>query len=187
MKKNNSTSSVAFAILIIGACFIFSWQMLVPQYKQNKEKLLQLNSEVNAARDKLDSLKAASDSLTELGTLVDQMLVAVPKDADQPNLITELEAIGAKNQVVIPAVSVTDSEIDNSITIGFSINGSFAQISSVIASLEKDIRFMNMQSLSIADGGNGAMSLSVQIKAYKQTSGAGSTTGTQSLTESVNQ
>lgn len=169
MKRSNSTIYVAFVLLIIGACFVLSWQFLIPKYKTDKEQLMETNSDIDAARGKFDSLKTTQGSLTELGDLVNQMLVAIPEDADAPDLITELEAIGAKNRLVIPAISVLDGETDNSVKISFAVNGDFANLSGLINSLEKDIRFMNINDISLSSGENKAMSLSIQLTAYKRT------------------
>lgn len=183
MKKSNYSSFVVLVLLIVAASFYFSWQFILPNYRQNRTDLAKTNMEIDSAREKLESLKTAQSSLTGLGSLVDQMFVAVPKDADEPNLITELEAIATKYQTYIPTIQVGSSRssassdiaaasgvnADNVIPISFSVNGSYENLNQFVTAIEKDVRFMNITSLSMSVS-EGKASLSLQINSFKRPS-----------------
>jgi Tfp pilus assembly protein PilO len=109
--------------------------------------------------------------------------VAVPGDKDSPNLITELEAMALKYKIIIPAIqiadgskaaasatSATESASANAVSVSIAINGSFENLNAFVASIEKDIRFMNIKSLSITSNEEdpNKMSLTLQIEAYKR-------------------
>lgn len=185
MNRNPKTEYVAFALLIIAACFIFTWKILVPKYTLNKTEALALASEIDSSRDKLDSLKSAQNDLEELGDTVDKLLLSVPSDTDMPNLITELEALAVKNQASLPGLQISDSSSSNdgTVSIVFSIKGDFEKLSKFISSVEKDIRYMNISTFSISSGKDD-LTLTLQVEAYKRGSSSlsGQSTSAQATT-----
>lgn len=180
MKKDNTYAHITLALLIIFLCFYLSWVLLIPQYKADKSTLAQVKSDVDLAKEKLDSLELAKVSIDELGDLVDKTLIAVPADSDKPNLLAELEALAAKHQIVLPTIQVSDPATGSNIVgVAFSVNGSFETISQLISSIEKDIRFMNIKSVSLSASA-GAMSASFQIETYRRPENSLSATATSS-------
>jgi len=181
MKKNNNGAYVALSLLVVALCFFYSWRVILPEYKTNKESLNQLEKEIASARDKLDSLKTTQSSLNSLGDIVDKLLVSMPSSSDAPNLVTEIEAIATKHQTFIANIQVGDDQPGstavaasgkdaNTVPVSFSVSGSFEMISQFISSIESDVRFMNIQTLSLGSGSDksGVMSLSISINAYKR-------------------
>ena len=179
MKNRKSTMYGTVAFLLTVSAFLVCWKFIVPDYQKNQEEIAQVEEEIKQAKTKLESLKVTQKSLEEIGTLADDLLVAVPGDVDAPNLITELEALTAKHNTIIPSIQISNSSSftsggsSNAVDVSFSVSGSFADMNSIVTSLEKDIRFMNIQSLSLSAGGeeagaSGAMSLSVELTAYKR-------------------
>lgn len=165
-------STVILIVLAIGVSFYLAWKVIIPKYKEDKTALARAKSEIEAAQLKIDSLDKAKIDLAELGSVVDQMLIALPKDEDTPNLIAELEALAASHQTVIPSIQITNSAgaaaaANNTVEVNFSVNGSFANLSGLITSLEKDIRFMSVQSATLTSSDE-QMSLALQLLAYKR-------------------
>ena len=194
-KKTNTALFAAIAVLIVLGSFYYTWKMIIPKYTQDRAESASLDTSIADANKKLDSLKKAQTTLNQLGDIPTQLSVAVPEGKDMPNLITELEAIATKNGMILPTISVSDgtsatpasgtapvasTSTGNSITISIATPGSFESITSLIADLEKDIRFMNIQSVSISsttdDKGVQTMSVALQIEAYKR--GAAAATAT---------
>ncbi|MFA5927228.1 MAG: type 4a pilus biogenesis protein PilO [Patescibacteria group bacterium] len=180
MNRNLKTEYFAFALLLIAGCFIFSWKVLVPQYKTDKSQMLALTSEIESSRDKLDSLKGAQADLEELGDTVDKLLLSVPADTDMPNLITELEALAIKNEASLPSLQISDdTSAGSTIGIVFNIKGDFEKLSKFISSIENDIRYMNIKTFSVSSNDDD-LTLSLEVDAYKRTSsslsGQGSST-----------
>lgn len=181
MRNSSHAAQTAASILLIAFAFIISWKVVIPDYKKSKEELFKVETDLAAASDKLESLKTAQNSLNALGDTVDKMLLAVPSDSDMPNLITELEALAVKHKSLIPTISVSDvaaaastttppasSSAANAINISFSLTGTFEDLSQFIASIQRDIRYMNIESLSLSAGKEGAMTLSLKLKAFKR-------------------
>ncbi|MEK9156020.1 MAG: type 4a pilus biogenesis protein PilO [Patescibacteria group bacterium] len=176
MRRDNKTSFLALTIFAVGVCFYLSFSLIIPGYKQNRRDYYLAKSEIESARAKLESLKTAKQSMSDLGAIVDQMLVAVPEGTGKEDLIVELEAIAAKHNTYIPSIQISDNTAASSSTaaatpgaiqISFSVKGSFTELNQFITSLEKSIRFMNIKSLSLSEGDNG-LSLSLQIEAYRR-------------------
>lgn len=186
MKKSTGPFYAGVAFLISLASFLYAWKLIIPKYNENKVALATIDSEIGSASKKLESLKTASKTLASLGEIPEQLSLAVPEDKDMPNLITELEALAAKNNIIIPAIQVTEGSgsgtgtSNNGVSVSFAVSGSFEEINNLIASLEKDIRFMNIKSVSISSGDEGSMSLSLQLEAYKRGAKAEVTAGTSS-------
>lgn len=194
MKKNNSAFMAVLTVMIVIGCFVFTWKFILPGYTQKQQEIAQIDLEIKNAQAKYDSLTETKAALSQLGDLVNQMLVAVPSDKDTPNLITELEAIAAKNDATIPSISIADSSSSesatsaasgvasssNAITVSFAVCGSFDGMHTMISSLESDLRFMNVQSITLtqeaassspvsgSDTCSGKLSLAIQLLAYKR-------------------
>jgi len=201
MKKNtNSVFYAGITVVIVIASFVYTWKFIIPQYSENKAKSAQFDTDIASANKKLESLKKAQTTLTQLGDIPTQLSVSVPEDKDLPNLITELEAVAAKYNKILPTISVSDgaassavagaststSASGNAVTISIAIPGSFEDINGFIADLEKDVRFMNIKSVSISSstdtGGASTMSVALQIEAYKRGVTAATTSSSASAT-----
>lgn len=181
--KKNSANHFAIVLMIVAICFVYSWQVLVPRYQANNTELISVNAELSSARQKLTSLQTAQGSLSELGSYTDKVFVSAPGSVDAPNLLSELEAIATKYQTIIPAITISDSgsgstsqgavvatsSTPNAVPISFTVDGDFQSLNGFIASLEHDIRFMNIKTLSLTSGKD-KMSLAVQLEAYKRSS-----------------
>lgn len=184
MQRSNSGFYAAAAVLLAVASFLYSWKYIIPNYQKNLEALAQTNKEIELAKVKLESLQNTKNSLDQLGTIVDKLFISVPKDKDTPNLITELEAIGAKNKIIIPSIQIAEAvaaapsdaasapaPASNAISVSFSINGSFESLSKMIVDLEKDIRFTNIKSLTFSTSSdNKTTSLALQLEVYRRSS-----------------
>jgi len=165
-ENNNDNYLIVTAFIVVIAAFIFSWKFAVPKYKEHKVQLETANAELESASKKLEALKNAKSTLSTLGDITDKMLVAVPKDPDIPDLISELEAITVRNRSYIPSVEVSPADESNkSVEVAFSVTGGFADLHNFISSLEDDVRFINIKSLTISSSGS-AMTLSVSLNAY---------------------
>lgn len=184
-KKNNSGFYAGITVLIAVSSFLYTWKFIIPKFSENKAKSVALETDISSASKKLDSLKKAQTTLTQLGDIPTQLSVSVPEDKDMPNLITELEAVAAKYKMVLPTISASDGSdasgatdtsasaaSGNSVMISISVPGSFDDIKGFIADLEKDVRFMNIKSISISSSqdekGVSNMSVALQIEAYKR-------------------
>lgn len=185
--SSNSTFYGVFAFLIVAGSFLIAWKFILPNYQENKQKAAQLDVDIKYAKTKLDSLNTTKSSLFDLGDTVNQMLVSMPGDKDAPNLITELEAIGNTYGIVIPSIQISEAESaaatdgigipitssNNKVSVSFPASGKFEDIGKFIAALENDIRFMNINSLTLnkqeAKEGETSeiMGLSVSLTAYK--------------------
>lgn len=110
MKASGSTTSNTIAVILTIAVLVLAWKMVLPGYFSHKTNLDSITSEIDAAKIKLDSIEKSKAELSAIKPITDQLLAAVPKGADEPDLISELEAIAVKNGIVLPSISITQEE-----------------------------------------------------------------------------
>ena len=208
---STSTTTNMVAVLLTIAVIVLAWKLVLPNYFSHKNNLVALESEVSAAKAKLESLDKARADIASVKSTADQIMVSVPKGKDEPDLISELEAIGVKNGIVIPTIDIAEATSQTSETgviaqtaaapatvsqgaenaisgtgtsgeavtaettqgvpfiVSFTVTGSFENLNGFITSLEKSVRFMNIQSFTyevLKEGGGD--SLAVQIEVYQQ-------------------
>lgn len=106
MKVSKTTTSNTIAVMLTIAVLVLAWKMVLPGYFSHRNNLSSLENEVNAAKIKLDSIEKSKAELSAIKPIADQLLVAVPEGADEPDLISELEAIAIKNNIVLPSISI---------------------------------------------------------------------------------
>lgn len=106
MKATGSTTSNTIAVILTFGVLVLAWKMVLPAYFDHKVNLNNLTSEVDAAKTKLDSIEKSKSELNAIKPITDQLLVAVPQGPDEPDLISELEAIAVKNNIVIPSIAI---------------------------------------------------------------------------------
>ncbi len=186
MKKSNAAATNLIAVIFTIIIVLVAWKLIIPSYVSNSAKLKSLDSEISAAQTKLDSLDTARSDMSSLQKAYDSISVAVPNNNDEPNLITELEAIALSNGIVLPTISISASDaagsgatadsavVDTvsgtttavSISISISVNGTYDQLTAFIAALEKSVKFMNIKSMNFADDPDNGLSLSLQLESY---------------------
>lgn len=182
MKQSRSYNGVLLPVLLTVACFVLAWYVVLPNYYEERSKLSTLEEEVLAARAKYNSLEQTKTDLSGVSDILDIIYVAVSPDTDEPNLITELEAIAIKHELTLPSISISDptaggaeeyysdyeANTVGAIQVSFSVAGEFDKLNAFIDSLEKSIKFMNVKSLSYQSSeAGGLVYLSVQLEAYK--------------------
>lgn len=106
MKISGPTTSNTIAVILTIAVLVLAWKMVLPAYYSHKSNLDSLSQEVDAAKTKLDSIEKSKSELNAIKPITDQLLVAVPKGPDEPDLISELEAIAIKNNIVLPSITI---------------------------------------------------------------------------------
>lgn len=183
MKKNNLSSLNVVAILLTVLLLILSWKLIAPSYSSNSKALKSLETEITNAQAKLDSLDKTRNDLSSIESTYDMISVAVPDGSDEPNLITELEAIAIKSGIVLPSISISSNNLENAnygsegtvsiesgipIDISLSVTGNFDQLNEFVSALEKSVKFLNITDLNYAFFEESGLSLSLNIKAYSR-------------------
>ncbi len=182
-KQNNAILYGVLAIFLTVGVLIVTWKLIMVNYATNKALSSQLDQEINAARAKKDSLDQTKIDLESMQSYFNQISVSIAKDSDEPNIISELEAIALKNSLVIPSISIsgvnevsaasaaeeagtTAISAGSTVSVSVSVTGKFEQLMSFIGSLEKSVKFMNIKALSFTEDEDGLLTLSCEIEAY---------------------
>jgi len=173
-KKGNENFQALCAIIIVAAAVIVAWQVALPVYSKTITDQNKLSADLKASEKKLASVSknATVLSTTEAQDLVNMLKIAIPEDKDMANLITEIEAIAKSQGMFIPSPSITDGA-DNTVSISFGISGSLTEIEKFMETVQSDLRFFNIKSISMSNS-NDVINMSMSIEAYKRTSGAAS-------------
>ena len=193
-KKDSTLLLPAITIVIIISGFLVGLKILMPKVAEDQAKVQAAESDIARAQAKLDSINSAQNSMTKLADVVNNLLIAVPDTIDAPNLITEVAAIAAANQVAISTLSpptnqnsqtgsaataaaeAANSTAASSSAVSISVQGSFANINNFISGIETSIRFSKITSLTITGSQEGNLTASISFDVFKRpaiTSSAG--------------
>lgn len=181
-RQNSSAAYSLMAVMFTVLLLIVSWKLILPGYAANKIKISQLETEINQANSKKEQLDQAKSNLTSANTAYQALTVSVAEDADEPNLISELEQIAVKNGLALPNINISpagsetgvdeegnaqESETTGAVyAIGINVSGTYDQLGAFITSLEKSIKFMNIKALTYTDNEGDQISLSLTLHAY---------------------
>lgn len=171
-KRNNEKFQAITAIFIIIAALVACWEFSLPAYNKSIADQAKYKADIAAADIKLISVKKNEKVFKDAQTekTVNLLKIAIPEDKDLPNLITELEAIATSHGMFIPAPSIADGA-DNTVMISFGISGTLEELTSFMKTIQKDLRFFNIKSISMS-ATKDIVNMSLTIEAYKRTAGA---------------
>lgn len=164
----------AISIILSIILFFVSWKMLMPSIADNQSKIKAHEADIVLAETKTQSLIEANKRIGSMSGLVNNLLVAIPENADAPNLIAEIESIALANQVLLPSIappgineqlSGSDS---NSFSTTISVTGSFGNINNFINGLENSIRFLKINTLSLSSGEDKSLNATITFEVYKR-------------------
>lgn len=173
-KEDRSLFLPAVAFLIVIIALFVSWKILMPKIAENQAKIRAYDADIELAQLKTQSLSEANRKIASMSGLVNQLLIAIPEDVSSPDLIAEIEAIAAKNQVLLPSISPPSGDgqssgaSSDSSSVTISISGGFTNIYSFISSLESSIRFLKITSLSIASSEAGSLNATITFDVFKR-------------------
>lgn len=207
MKKSDNIAIMnTIAVFLTVMVVIIVWKLILPSYVDNKKQYSNLDTEIIAAENKKASLDKVKTDLSQIDSAYKAITVSISDGSDEPNLISELEAIALKNGLALPSISIsadsassaTPVESDGTtiaealpatpVNISISVSGTFDQLNGLISSLEKSVKFMNIKAANFSQGEDN-IALSLQIEAYSRTStssaGEGSVNGVSSVSRSA--
>lgn len=176
-RTNNNFYVISLIVICVVVAFFFSWKVTIPKYQTNEINLKKLEQEIVSANAKLESLRVAKKDIEELGPVYDQLFVAIPQDTDEPNVISEIEAMASVNKLAVPSIQINDGSgadganpnltaTAGTVAISFNVVGGFEDISKLTKALESDLKLMNITSITITSSETG-IAASYQIEAYK--------------------
>lgn len=175
MESSNNTIKNTVVVIVTAIIIVLCWKMLLPNYYASKNNLETVKTTLDQDKVKLASIQQAKADLDSIADVKEKIFVAIPKDDPTPDTISELEAIAIKNNIVLPTIDIsqdadTSSGSFSQIKISTSVTGDFQQLSAFITSLEKSIKFMDINNINLGSSEDGKFSLSLQLTAYTQAS-----------------
>jgi hypothetical protein len=177
------TNLLLTIILII--VLIFAWQKgpdVLAEVDQLKNDLEEQEQVIKMEQQNNLFLERMAEDRNLLTENIHKVYAAVP-DADEKaeEVIAMLEDIAAKNKIVIDAIGIrkiAESQINYDDLIGvvdiyeytFTLENSLPHILSFVAALRNSLRLMDIMTLEIEEGKNGAYRASFSLHAYHLTS-----------------
>ncbi|MEI8143190.1 MAG: GspMb/PilO family protein [Candidatus Berkelbacteria bacterium] len=172
MKRDNSYFSIVFAVLIIVASWAYCYVSGFGGYKSKAADIDRISDEVKMAQDKYNSLVQTKAAIANNKDLVTNTLVAVAQGSDTENTIAEIEALASAQKLVIPSIQISGETASadatassDAVTLGFTVNGSFEAINALVKSIEKDVKFMTIDNITMSSTDTG-MSATIGLKTY---------------------
>lgn len=173
MKNNNNLIGLSLTAIVIS--LFVCWLYLMPAVAKNRTQVKTLKAEVDAAQVKLDNFDQAAGRITEIKSIIDQMAIAIPENQDYQSLLVSLDAIGAKDGLVVTNFQPSDASYDSTevfpiTNFSFTVTGDFSHLSTFVRDLETNLRIIKITDFSIAQLDESNLTLSVNAKTYSRTS-----------------
>ena len=170
-KKDTVLMLPLLTIMVLISVYILAGKVLLPSIFESKAKITAYNQDIERSRSKIESISNASGKITELSSLVNDLLLAVPDSNDSPNLITEIESIASANNIILvnlvpPSTLVEGQSGVSGVATNVTISGTFQDTLNFINSLENIIRFSKIDSLSISDTEGSVLTTTINYKVF---------------------
>lgn len=185
MNSKSSVTTILPVVLTI-LMLLIAWYVVAPGFRAAKQEKTNLEDEVVSLQERLAWLEDAETGMESAEATFDKLFISVPSlGNDEPNAISELEAIALRHNLQIPSIGFSeavsdefayDENIDEDpisaarASISLSVEGGFDEISSFILDIENSVKFMNVKSLTLIPGTENETSLTLEIEAYSQPS-----------------
>ena len=161
MSSKKPTIILIFLVLFLVILFGF----LLPCYnkiRSNQKEIEKLDQGV----EKLSILVEQTDKLKDEKMLkkIDELFSALPKEKDIPVLLSQFNSLASSNGLILGSVGfyeispknkrkkekekLSDSKFLNIIAVNLEVSGSYGSFKNFLHSLEKNVRAMNIKSIS---------------------------------------
>lgn len=170
--ENKNLLLPAIVLILIIASYFVCTNWLIPSIFENSAKIEALNKDIDSANKKLESLSKADKSMTQLSSVVNSLLIAVPDNINSPDLITEIEVIASQSQVALPSLSPPTSLKSSVASAGglstsLTVTGSYQNINNFINALETSIRFSKINSITLSSN-DASLTASINFDVYNR-------------------
>ncbi len=174
-------SSVSFLFLsltiaLVAGIFIIKpqWEGITQQNNQIKEK----QEEVEKKEQKIEDLEVLKTNYKEIKNRISTIYTALPTSEEHAELLVQLDSIASQNGVVLFQIdsskdtkktSKKQTDIYETSSINIQVVGDFLSIKNFIIETEKNLRILDIISISIENnpGGN-ILTASLKINIYYQ-------------------
>jgi Tfp pilus assembly protein PilO len=152
-----------FILILIS---ILGWLGLVrPQIKQFSENSLLAEArakELQSYQTRLDHLKQIKQKGESVTSTLDALFLAMPKEAQIPEVLVMMESIGANTGVVFSSFSV-GAPASGEVPVSVSFSGNLTSVNAFLDALGQNVRTARVKSQSVNSDSLGNLSISMQL------------------------
>lgn len=145
---------------------ILGWFGLVrPQIKKFSENSLLAEArseEVTSYQTRLDHLKQIKQQGEAVTSTLDALFLAMPKEAQIPEVLVMMESIGANTGVVFSSFSV-GAPASGEVPVSISFSGNLTSVNAFLDALARNVRTATIKSQSMTSDSSGNLSISMQV------------------------
>lgn len=166
-ERNKQLIIVVITIVVAVAGFYFG-NMQYQSAMEAKKDLNNAQADLENKQSELSDLKTLNEKLTNMRVEIDDVKKVVPQGPDIPELLVNLEAIASRSLMTFNSVTVSEAGRSTSaaegtavsptgvqnLSISVSVTGEYNNLKVYLDSLEKNIRLLDVQSVSMGSEGS---------------------------------
>jgi Tfp pilus assembly protein PilO len=152
--KMNSTIIIALLVLVGAiACIYYIGLPSARELKTKNQELAVAQANNKAAKEHISDVQVAYGKLAAIEAQLELLNIAAPVDPDLPEALIQINEIVNKNQLNLESLS-PGNKSGNALVIGLTVNGNYAQLKQCLVDLEKNLRPVKIDSVSMASSEN---------------------------------
>jgi Tfp pilus assembly protein PilO len=149
-KKSNSAAIIA-SICVIGIIAI-GYFYIYP----NVDSLKKINTDVEAKiaeiskyQDNISALNILKNQYSQISTQLSKLGLAVPADADMPDLLTQVEYMANSSGMKLNSIQPGKETAKGVVPVTINLKGDFTGLNNFVTMLEKNIRPAGIKTINI--------------------------------------
>lgn len=149
-KKINPVIIVALLVCVAAvACLYYIGLPAIKELKTKNQELAVAQADNKAAKQYISDIQLAYGKLSAIEAQLELLDIAAPTTPDLPEALIQVNEIVNKNQLGIESLSPGDKS-GGTVSIGLTVNGSYAQLKQLLIDLEKNLRPIKIDSVAMA-------------------------------------
>lgn len=172
MQDTSKQKTISILIIVlVAALAYFVTRPVLASLKQDKIRADSVAIDLKKTQDKLTTVKNLKKEFERQSGAKDKLMAALPADKGTANLLVEIEAMAGKNGIDVssfqPKAGAGKSEGED---FNLAIKGSYKGFVSFLASMEKNLQPISVESINlsgVSQGDSSTVSANLSIKAFE--------------------
>lgn len=169
-------SVVLISLALYTAAAIVFFALIIPAYREIQQLRGENKSLDTALANEKQAIEAASRQLSQsqsLGDLQNNLSLALPLEEDVPGIVNQLQGIAFGSGITIDSLSISQLSVKASknevvepvgtLQVALRLRGNYEAMKTYLASLESNIRVIDVDSLAVGGGASKDSSLSYNL------------------------
>lgn len=157
--QERTTVIILLSVLVAFAIGYFGLKPMVSAYHNHQLAAGARTVEISEASKRKTALAQLAAQLKKFSRQIEFLRIAVPPEAQYPELLAQLAALASESELVLTTVQPQRSETASesgaaAVVINLTVRGSFPKMISFAEKVEKNLRPITVSSISLIDGGD---------------------------------